>query len=597
MSLRSLLNDEPQDPISALPPRTPTTSSNLPSLVTSSPSTPLRTNPSNVGVVPFPAYDRPTPSASPRFPNGDAFSSSVPLGFNEGSPKRPRKKSRVYESISHPNGHEAPGMEVDVPLNGAPEESSYGSTGRSNLTGRTSPRPRAYSSDLETPENAPIWQQALSKYMLKTRTKQHDIARLFASHTHASNLVLGNSVKSNIASRIVKIQTKERQERMARAAGRPYASLVVGGVGGLGSEYGASRAGSDDGYGYGYDEEDELRGDDLYDGARGSNNLAVPTGRSRGWDASTAPSADEADASFVSAPSRRRRKALLDPMDDGDADSVGGGDPSIGGTPKRNKRRKVETAGKTAISAGTGASGAKGAPAKRKPARRSNRGRMIGGGVVGLEDWSVPYPDLGPPPPQLPIEANQAISFKSDPALDGSLAPVQPVTEEAYNAAFNPIWASIVNTSVPYAFKARANHVAAVKIVHERVSRWCVVAAQRGWGGEYTPVVPPRAAGGAAKDKDLLAGGRFGRDPVAKARKLQRELLTFWKKNEKEERDERRRREKERVEKARAELEKKEEQRQRRKLEFLITQTELYSHFVGKRLQSECTGSFLFSIH
>ena len=92
------------------------------------------------------------------------------------------------------------------------------------------------------------------------------------------------------------------------------------------------------------------------------------------------------------------------------------------------------------------------------------------------------------------------------------------------------------------------------------------------------------------KDKD--AGGRFGRDPVAKTKKLQRELLTFWKKNEKEEKEERRRREKERVEKARMELEKKEELRQRRKLEFLIMQTELYSHFVGKRLKS--TSSFSF---
>jgi hypothetical protein len=44
---------------------------------------------------------------------------------------------------------------------------------------------------------------------------------------------------------------------------------------------------------------------------------------------------------------------------------------------------------------------------------------------------------------------------------------------------------------------------------------------------------------------------------------------------------------KQRVKKARMEIEKKEEKRQRRKLEFLITQTELYSHFVGKRLKSE----------
>jgi DNA-binding domain len=134
---------------------------------------------------------------------------------------------------------------------------------------------------------------------------------------------------------------------------------------------------------------------------------------------------------------------------------------------------------------------------------------------------------------------------------------------------------------VPYAYKVRANHVEAVRLVNDRVSQCCASAAKRGWGGEY---VPPkrevRESGGAAGN-----GGRFGRDPAAKTRKLQRELLTLWKKNEKEERDERRRREKEKVEKARMEPEKKEEMRQRRKLEFLITQTELYSHFVGKGLR------------
>jgi hypothetical protein len=368
------------------------------------------------------------------------------------------------------------------------------------------------------------------------------------------------------------------------------------------------------GDGYGYDEEDELRGDDFLDGLHGhgrGGTLVVPGSGRRGvsgWDASTAPSADEADASFVSAGGRRdgrRRKALLDP-DEGDNDSIAGGDgPSAAGTPKRNKRRKVEVpkGGVATTGAAGSASGlVKGAagPAKsaRKGARRSNRGRMIGGGIVGLEDWSVPYPDIGLPPPVLlapELGANDtgvpiAFTPRSGHIKPESTPPttqVTPVTEQAYEAAFNPIWTSIVTTGVPYAFKARANHVAGVKIVHERVSKWCAVAAKRGWGGDYAPPAPVRLTGKEKDPTNALGGGRFGRDAPAKTKKLQRELLTFWKKNEKEERDERRRREKERVEKARAELEKKEEQRQRRKLEFLITQTELYSHFVGKRLQSE----------
>jgi DNA helicase INO80 len=63
-------------------------------------------------------------------------------------------------------------------------------------------------------------------------------------------------------------------------------------------------------------------------------------------------------------------------------------------------------------------------------------------------------------------------------------------------------------------------------------------------------------------------------------------MLTFWKKNEKEEKDLRKQADKEAIARAKQEEERREAQRQSRKLEFLITQTELYSHFVGNKLKS-----------
>jgi DNA helicase INO80 len=66
-----------------------------------------------------------------------------------------------------------------------------------------------------------------------------------------------------------------------------------------------------------------------------------------------------------------------------------------------------------------------------------------------------------------------------------------------------------------------------------------------------------------------------------------REMLVFWKKNEREERDVRKREQKEAIDRARIEEEKREAARQARKLEFLISQTELYSHFVGNKLKSK----------
>ncbi|BFZ59342.1 Putative DNA helicase ino80 [Saitoella coloradoensis] len=73
----------------------------------------------------------------------------------------------------------------------------------------------------------------------------------------------------------------------------------------------------------------------------------------------------------------------------------------------------------------------------------------------------------------------------------------------------------------------------------------------------------------------------------AKAKRTMREMLVFWKKNEKEERDLRKKAEKEATDKAKKDEEMREARRQQRKLNFLITQTELYSHFVGKKINTE----------
>jgi DNA helicase INO80 len=80
---------------------------------------------------------------------------------------------------------------------------------------------------------------------------------------------------------------------------------------------------------------------------------------------------------------------------------------------------------------------------------------------------------------------------------------------------------------------------------------------------------------------------KSSKETSVKSKRLMRDMLVFWKKNEREERDVRKRAEKEAVDRAKEEEEKREAARQARKLEFLISQTELYSHFVGSKLKSE----------
>lgn len=77
------------------------------------------------------------------------------------------------------------------------------------------------------------------------------------------------------------------------------------------------------------------------------------------------------------------------------------------------------------------------------------------------------------------------------------------------------------------------------------------------------------------------------KDLTTKARRAMREMFNFWKRNERIERELKKKHEKELVDKAKKEEEDREAKRQSRKLNFLITQTELYSHFIGKKIKTD----------
>lgn len=76
------------------------------------------------------------------------------------------------------------------------------------------------------------------------------------------------------------------------------------------------------------------------------------------------------------------------------------------------------------------------------------------------------------------------------------------------------------------------------------------------------------------------------KDFQTRARKGIREMANFWKKNEREERDLKKKAEREALELAKKEEEEKESKRQAKKLNFLLTQTELYSHFIGRKIKT-----------
>jgi chromatin-remodeling ATPase INO80 len=77
------------------------------------------------------------------------------------------------------------------------------------------------------------------------------------------------------------------------------------------------------------------------------------------------------------------------------------------------------------------------------------------------------------------------------------------------------------------------------------------------------------------------------KDTQARAKRVMREMMSFWKRNEREERDLRRMAERKEIEDAKKAEADREANRQKRKLNFLISQTELYSHFIGKKVKTD----------
>ena len=84
-----------------------------------------------------------------------------------------------------------------------------------------------------------------------------------------------------------------------------------------------------------------------------------------------------------------------------------------------------------------------------------------------------------------------------------------------------------------------------------------------------------------------LRTNKSTKDVAARAKRAMREMLGFWKRNERDEREGRKAAEKQELDKARKAEAEREANRQKRKLNFLISQTELYSHFIGKKVKTD----------
>ncbi|XP_025889187.1 chromatin-remodeling ATPase INO80 [Nothoprocta perdicaria] len=132
---------------------------------------------------------------------------------------------------------------------------------------------------------------------------------------------------------------------------------------------------------------------------------------------------------------------------------------------------------------------------------------------------------------------------------------------EQLNARRRKVWLSIVKKELPKAFKQKASARNLFLTNSKKLAHQCMREVRRA----------------------ALQAQKNCKETLPRARRLTKEMLLYWKKYEKVEKEHRKRAEKEALEQRKLDEEMREAKRQQRKLNFLITQTELYAHFMSRK--------------
>lgn len=154
-------------------------------------------------------------------------------------------------------------------------------------------------------------------------------------------------------------------------------------------------------------------------------------------------------------------------------------------------------------------------------------------------------------------------SKEASPAMS---APVLTnYASKGYAQIYDQIWKDISRKDVPKVYRIKDNSLSTKQSNLRKTAQLASKEARR-W---------------------QLRTNKGMKDVQARAKRSMREMMTFWKRNEREERDMRRAAEKQELENAKKAEADREAARQKRKLNFLISQTELYSHFIGRKIKTD----------
>ncbi|EJD03854.1 uncharacterized protein FOMMEDRAFT_82627 [Fomitiporia mediterranea MF3/22] len=440
---------------------------------------------------------------------------------------------------------------------------------------------RLASSDLSDCEE--VWIQEMSHYYLETQKRQRQVELWFEDSCVARNNDIARTMSNKYSARVARIpdavprrlymvpQQYGAENPLVRTPSPDFRD-----ENGLGLEFDHSGPGFYSGQ-VNYNAENEDAARELEESILGPGPSTIKLrhydGRKR--DAAIAISDDSGDErNGMTFPPKRRRLDMDDDLMDDLERSIAGDDPQSISTAMGSRVYPGKGKGKgraTPVPSGAGSDVSQ-AKAKRKPARRKGDPLSLLGHELGPDSAAASVAgDITPVPSAPPSPSSSA-------ALIYELGDVPPPMKRAKKVddqimykrimgleeAQRKVWLNIARRDVAKVYKHHLAGYLTRQTQLKRTATLCSTQAKR---------VSARTV-------------KSAKEAQTRAKRLMREMMVFWKKNEKEERDLRKRAEKEADNRAKEEEERREATRQARKLEFLISQTELYSHFVGSKLKT-----------
>ncbi|KAJ7181791.1 SNF2 family DNA-dependent ATPase [Mycena crocata] len=579
MSLSRILNNDEPSPSPALPSYPPPRPIHADSSASSSRASPPRSHPQHhhpVEPQPYPQKPFPPPAAYPypvdwplndiRTPDGDKRRREDVVEFSAPTPRR----FPSYKSASS----EAP---VTVPSEPLKRASQYYRTidddpQREQLEHLA----QLASSDLEDCED--VWIEELSDYILETQKRQNEVEKWFEASVLERNSTVAQAMSHHYAAKMASLPSSNSQGNIVEVDSRGISPE---------SDYDYSV----DNGGYEPPEPPRRFDDGLHEFEGYTSSVrdlppapppAYPASRNKGKGkevpkrASGVLSDASSDVEVTTTTTKRgrpakKRKVDANPIDEPPpmiADGVDPGPEWIATPPLYVPPQKPPTAARQLVSNGLAAAPK---PPRKKPGPKKKGGF---GSEIDLE--------IASQAPSISSDITPALSRPTSPTLTSTFyfeqdEPIPPLKKakkvddgvilkrlKTLEESQRKVWTNIARREVAKVYKYHVLGFHAKVNQAERLAKVVSVQAR----------------------KPFSKTNKSTKDTQTKGKRLMREMQVFWKKNEREERDVRKREHKEAMDRLKLEEEKREAARQARKLEFLISQTELYSHFVGSKLKT-----------